>query len=202
MDLWGLPRILDSRIELRVAVAVEHCIKHALHASPVIAVTELDREAQARLCFEVAKEISSKGNSPAVPAEVLLETQSRSVRQIAIREAWLYRDWQAAIGDMMIRETKIGNRCFEVLGYGEFEEMLLAPSKAQFRSLCRLAMLFEKINIDCDDPFDARPAAIRKLFEATAHMIVALADAPASHSAVDTNTIIDARKSLAQIAIR
>jgi hypothetical protein len=103
---------------------------------------------------------------------------------------------------MMIRETKIGNRNFEVLGYGEFEEMLLGPSKAQFRSLCRIATLFEKVDLDRDDPFDARPAAIRNLFEATARMMVALADAPVSHSAVDTNTTTDARRFLAQMTLR
>jgi hypothetical protein len=77
----------DGRVELRVAVAVEHRVKHALQASPVAAVPELDRVAQAQLCLDVAREISSIANAPTVPAAVLQETQSSSVRQIAVREA-------------------------------------------------------------------------------------------------------------------
>lgn len=199
MTLWGLQPIPDDHAELRVAVAVEQCVKHALQVAPVAAATELDCEAQAELCFDVAGIITSMANFPDVPIVILDETRSRAVRQIAIREAWLYRDWQAAIGDTLIRETKIGNRNFEVIGYGEFEDMLLGPSKAQFRSLFRIAMLFEKVDLERDHLFDARPATIRNLFEATTRMIVALAEAPASQSAIDAATAADARRVLAEL---
>lgn len=200
MDLWKLPPITDQQVELRIAVAVEQCVKHALQTAPVASAAELDQGTQAKLCRDVAKTIGSMARPREVSTWTLRDTQSDAIRQIAIREAWLYRDWQAAIGDMMIRETTIGNRSFEVLGYGEFEEMLLAPSKTQFRSLYRIATVFDGVDLDRDNPFDARPAAIRNLLVATARMIVALADAPASKSAVDKGTADDARRFLAELA--
>lgn len=198
LSLWGLPSISDKPMELRVAVAVEHCVKHAIRDAPVVTATELDDATKAHLCSEASATISTMAKFQNVATSVLAETQSRAIRQIAIREAWLYRDWQASIGDMMIRETKLGNRNFEVLGYGDFEEMLLNPSKAQTRSLCRIAALFVNLNMDREDPYDARPAVIRKLFEAVALTIAALADTPASQSAVDSNTADDARRLLSE----
>jgi len=196
LSLWQLPHISDNSTELRVAVAVEHCVKYAIRDAHVVTVTELDQGSMEHLCSNVSATISTMANFQNVPQLVLAETQSLAIRQMAIREAWLYRDWQASIGDMMIRETTIGNRHFEVLGYGDFEEVLLNPSKAQGRSLCRIAALLAELDMDRQDPYDARPAVIRKLFEAVAQTIVALADTPASQSVVDPNTADDARRLL------
>ena len=77
--------------------------------------------------------ISTVAGTPHVAPSLLSETESLAISQMAIHEAWLYRDWQASIGDMMIREKNIGNRNFEVLGYGDFEAMIFEPSSDQQR---------------------------------------------------------------------
>ena len=189
LQIWGLPPILDSQLRLRVAVEVEHCSKRALQeGTPVTSAADLPADQQSKLCREIAELVCSRTTLVPVTSGVLAETQSRAIRQIAIREAWLYRDWQSAIGDMMIRETSVGNRRFEVVGFGEFETMLLEPTEVQARSLGRVARLFDQLDVDRDDPFDSRPAALRKLYKAIARIVSALSKVPSTTTLIDSNT--------------
>ena len=196
-ELWGIPKIKDARTEERAAIAVEDRIDRALHGEIATLAAGLESATQLKLCRELADLIAKESDSKEIQAAVLKETQARSVCQIDIRQAWLYRDWQTAIGDMVIRETKAANRNFEVIGYGEFEEMLLGPTKAQYRSLSRISALFHGVDFERKDLYDARPAAIHKLLDATAALIAALADARISKDAVDSVTAKKARATLA-----
>ncbi len=188
LQIWGLPPIRDSQLRLRVAVDVENCSKRALQGAPVTSAIELPADQQTKLCGEIAEIVCFRAALAPVSSGVLAETQSRAIRQIAIREAWLYRDWQAAIGDIMLRETLVGTRRFEVVGFGEFETMLLEPTEAQSRSLGRIAKLFDQLDVDRDDLFDARPAALRKLYKATARMVSAISQVSSTTTLIDTNT--------------
>jgi len=193
LKIWGLPQINDNRTRLRVAVDVEQCVKRSTQNARVAIAMDIPPHLQLGLCQEVAGLVCSSAKFATVSPEILQETCSRSIRQIAIREAWLYRDWQAAIGDLMIRDATVGNRRFEVLGFGDFESMILGPTEDQFRSLCRIAMLFDQVDVDREDPFDARPEALRKLYRAIATMVKVMSEVPTSAAVVDKNTAEEAR---------
>ena len=75
-----------------------------------------------------------------------------------------------------------------MVGFGEFEAMLLEPTEGQARSLGRIAKLFDQVDIDRDDLFDARPAALRNLYRATALMVTAISAVSATATFVDGNT--------------
>lgn len=197
LQIWGLPAIDDHQLALRVAVEVEKCSKRMLQGAAVTSVTELPNDCQSELCREIAEVVCSRANLAPLTSGILDETQSRAIRQIAIREAWLYRDWQSAIGDIMVRETKAGNRRFEVIGFGDFETMLLEPTNAQARCLCRIASLFDQLDVERQDLFDARPAALQKLYKATARMVTAVSSVRSTATLIDSNTRESARRVLA-----
>lgn len=199
LRIWGIPSIIDPKMRQRVAVDVESCAKRAIQNARVESATEIPAAPQLRLCQEIAGLVCSRAKLAAVTPEVLQETHSRAIRQIAIREAWLYRDWQAAIGDLMIKEATVGNRRFEVFGFGDFESMLLAPTENQYRNLYRIAMLFDQVDVDRQDPFDARPEALRKLYRATAGLVKVMAEVPTRSAVIDKKTIAEAHRILEKI---
>ncbi len=43
------------------------------------------------------------------------------LRCISVKQAWIYREWQQVIGNLMIREIGGAVRRFDIIGYGEFE---------------------------------------------------------------------------------
>ncbi|CNB94468.1 Uncharacterised protein [Yersinia enterocolitica] len=198
LKIWQLSPISDKHTEHQAAVAIERCIEHAIRNTNVTTVEDLDGTARASICEEVSNIISTVIGIPHVAQSLRAETESLAISQMAIREAWLYRDWQASIGDMMIREKRIGNRNFEVLGYGDFETMIFEPSNHQQRSLQRITALFDNLNMERVDPYDARSAVIQKLLKATAQIITALANTPASKSAIASNTVSDVKNYLSE----
>ena len=85
---------------------------------------------------------------------------------LGIKEAYIYRDWQAAIGDMMIIETKSTPRRFDVIGFGEFEDRYLKIPKErdiERRWFVRLETLFHDLNMAQTSMFDARQQQLKNL---------------------------------------
>ncbi|MGC1586005.1 MAG: hypothetical protein WA791_09905, partial [Rhodomicrobium sp.] len=78
-----------------------------------------------------------------------------------IKEAYIYRDWQAAIGDLMITGVTAGPRRFDVIGYGVFETRYLdsqsiEPGVGDRRWFDRLESLFHDLDMSKTGLFDAR----------------------------------------------
>ena len=115
----------------------------------------------------------------AVPQEI---ERDNMLRRIGIREAWLYRDWQDALGGMMLVETENSERRYNVIGYEEFEEIYhqslgmppegevvaekaLTPREMTFkRWLPRLKCVFDQL--DMSNRADARVIQLKGAFEA------------------------------------
>ncbi|MHC4518695.1 MAG: hypothetical protein ACYTAS_08920, partial [Planctomycetota bacterium] len=109
--------------------------------------------------------------------------------QISIRESWLYRDWQAGIGDLMIAKTSSGQRNFEVVGYKDFESMVLAGKKEEERWLARLKGTLDDLDVSGADEFDARVNQLRTTMIANAKLIRALAQVKTRQHLVSDKTL-------------
>lgn len=191
--LWSLNDVPLSDVITRLAVEVEIHVKTTLQKSSVTSAIHLAPELQTILCRETAQLVCQKLNAAPIMDDVIAETRARAIRQIAIEEAWLYRDWQAAIGDMMLKPSTNATRRFDMMGFGEFESMVLAPNKDQFRSLCRIAALFQMVNLSTHDPFDARPEMLDSLYRSTSRLVVAIAEVPVTASLLSRSTVTTAR---------
>lgn len=193
LHIWALPSVAEERLRLRLAVDLENCVKRALQTEPVASALELSPAGQSALCTEAAALICMSAKFAPISADVLAETRSRAIRQVAIREAWLYRDWQAAVGDLVLRESTAGNRRFDVIGFGDFESLMLEPTPAQFRILCRIGSMFHDVDLDHADPFDARPATLNALLCATAALVHEIAKVRVSAPLVSRATVAAAK---------
>jgi hypothetical protein len=89
----------------------------------------------------------------------------------------------------MIRESSVGDRRFDIVGFGDFESMLLGPTDAQFRSLDRIANLFDHVEVDVVNPFDARPATLKKIYLATAELVTSIAGVASGAALIDQSTL-------------
>jgi hypothetical protein len=103
-----------------------------------------------------------------LPPELVEATADQAILYLQIREAYIYRDWQAAIGDFMIREISDGPRRFDVLGFGSFEDTYLEASEANFaaprdRWFERIEALFHDLDMKKHGMFDARRKQLQAL---------------------------------------
>lgn len=146
----------------------------------------LGAEEKADLCRQVVEVINQCLNIdfPLPPDN----EQDKLLKRFGIREAWLYRDWQDAIGDMMLLETGKGTRRYSVIGYDQFEafyhqvfgQSSFNPSVdnpmslgASFqRWLPRLTRMFDQL--DMSDSSDGRVTQMKNVFKAIKRLSVAI----------------------------
>lgn len=103
-----------------------------------------------------------------VNEDAALANADKLVHQLSVREAWVYRDCQQAIGDMMLKELKDAPRRFEVLGFEEFYGVF---GKRRGRGMDEpraiwvgyLDKLFSDLDMTAGAEDDARPQLIKEL---------------------------------------
>jgi hypothetical protein len=125
-------------------------------------------------CKNVADIMTTFLSTNAIDDPTLTATWPEAFRIIAMREAWIYRDWQDAIGDEMLRRVEGEDRKFEVIGYGDFEQLLRSTDETTTQWIGRVTEVFDGVDLSIEDRFDARPRQIRAISVATAKLVKAL----------------------------
>ena len=90
-------------------------------------------------------------------------------KSLATHEAWLYRDWQDAIGDLMLEEANSGVRRYDVASYRRFEDDLRSSGE---RWIAHLDELTSHLDVDGDPLVDARIDQLRSVHLAVARLIL------------------------------
>jgi hypothetical protein len=114
-----------------------------------------------------------------IPNQLLEGEKNRALAFLGIKEAYIYRDWQQAIGDILLVPVSNAPRRFEVIGYDQFEALFLSHDVADLprqRWIRRLDAVFLGLEPDKEDIFDARRNQLKRVFEATCELEKVLQD--------------------------
>ena len=105
------------------------------------------------------------------------------------------RDWQAAIGDLILEEVSAGRRRFEVKGYVRFLEMREkdGPERDWMELLARI---MQEVHISRSDGSDARVLQLKGALVATVKILVALSQVKERPGGVPAQTLKEAREVL------
>lgn len=203
-ELWNIPLPTEDKDLSRIAVKVEQIIKSVGPTSngDQDLIINLEETAQIELCQNIANYLCEQASINKLPAEIISETRARAVRSLSIREAWLYRDFQSGIGDMMILEVDDASRRFDVLGFKEFEALLHSNEEETKRWISRLVQVFDRLDISGADRFDARVQMLERTFLATIDLLVALTEIDDARSTYASNTVQEAKKLKADLSWR
>lgn len=144
-----------------------------------------------RLAFELAR---IRGVEPPSPSRVL-ESIEDTARALAYREAHIYREWQRAIGDVMIRSADVDSpsQAASILTYSEFDAQVTTGSSRAAPWIRRLMDLFDGVEIDSAGEHDSRPRQLRRLAEANAELVLVLAKLPRAKNLITKDTLTVAR---------
>jgi hypothetical protein len=111
------------------------------------------------------------------------------VAALTTREAWIYRDWQAAIGDWMLIENRGGARRFDVRSYRSFFAAEADPQADDQEWLDRLGEVTDSLDVQGDPLHDARIEQLRQIYLAVATLMVRFHDAEPEVSALSETTL-------------
>ena len=152
----------------KIAIEIENKINESCCRESVSITEDLSDEQKSSLVSEVCNLICLNINCALIPSQVLKEKVQTIAKEMSRVEAFLYRDWQSAIGDLMLKKAdKDSNRKFEVIGYKDFETLYFSEDKEIIKWIKRVKKLFYNLDISIDNRFDDRINQLRKVYAAT-----------------------------------
>lgn len=177
--IWSLdPSSLTEAARARLAMRVEikaHQLAGIAAAADLGAVTALTPAKQKKLCVDLSAFLAAELNLPPPPADLVAPTVAAVLDSLVFREALIYRDWQDALGDVMIEPDEDSTRRFRIIGYAAFEAIL---EKRETPWMKVLAASIEDIDLEQPDPKDFRTHQLRRLARAVATILVAASRRP------------------------
>jgi hypothetical protein len=172
--LWGLTLPADEERKSSIAVDLGTAIYEFMQKSNHDQIGSLEDEQKSHLVLASAEAITTALGQQEVAGTVISQSCARAIQIIDIREAWIYRDWQSAMGDLVLIQIDSGERRFDVIGFSEFESLCLSGSEEQKRWVARLSAVFDGIDMVKRNPFDHRPNQLLTVLRATAALTKAL----------------------------
>jgi hypothetical protein len=191
--LWG---VSDLDVE-RAGWDINATVKRVLHERNALAVGELPFDDSDDLLIRIARDVE-KHSGAVISSALIAENREDAIRAVARREAWLYRDWQDAIGDWMLVEGD-GVRRFHVKSYRAFADAERIRSSDDEEWLVRLGELTDELDIRDDEWADARIAQLRGVYQAVGQLVVSFHEADPDRSSVVPGALERARITLKAI---
>lgn len=149
-----------------------------IHANVAYA-KDLGSEDQDLLLKDLADKIAQVSGNECLDETSINSSHDQIISVLSRKEAWIYSNWQQAIGDMMLRQEENSNkmRSYEVLGFREFESLYLSSETtehADIRWINRVDNLFRDLDVKKDIIFDARISLLKNLYTCLIKLIESL----------------------------
>jgi hypothetical protein len=186
LHTWRLPNFSsDQAVRLRATIALDGLLQEFLKMKGTLSAVDLSKKDKIELAKRCAEMLTATLKVD-VPEPLVVACADQVSALLNIREAYIYRDWQTALGDLMIVSVEGAPRRFDVIGYGEFETRYLnahslEDETSERRWFDRLETLFHDLDISKEGLFDARRAQIRNLREACLALEKHLTAMPITH---------------------
>lgn len=175
-DLWSveLPSNIDEQKSL--AASIDGILQRHLHMAGALSASGLPDEKKSELLIDVANCISKTTSEEPPITSIIEETKSRAIQYLSVKEAWLYRDFQSAIGDIMIFETDWGIRRFDVIGFRDFEKFLDSKDPFDKNWHQRLSSLIDGLDTSKMKKYDARIQMLEDTLISVVALLISIND--------------------------
>jgi hypothetical protein len=166
---WSLPINNISKAEKnKLGVNIEKIVDEFCFNEKVEIALSLSDEGKKDLAKEVCDLICTAVKCSRIHKDVINETVETTIKEMSRVEAWIFRDWQSALGDMMIKKASSDtDRKFEVIGFKEFEHLYNSTEPEDKKWIERIDRLFKNLDVSIDDRFDARTQQFKNIYNAT-----------------------------------
>ncbi|MCX8999947.1 hypothetical protein NOF55_22840 [Rhizobiaceae bacterium BDR2-2] len=156
-----------------LALRVENILDKTLGAEKSKGVRTLSAHEAEECILKILHEIKEHAGSDDVRLDIQGSELRSLIEILSIHQTWIYRDWQAAIGDAMLVIASSGSRKFDIMGFGEFEDLWITGKP---RWMERLAELFINFEPSGNVFQDARKTQISDLLLTTSRLLVSLSE--------------------------
>lgn len=172
-NLWNysLHGKLNELEERKLAIMGENALYESLDKHKVKIAKDLPIEAQKELLLKLSKMLASELKVKENEEKVILELLNSGIAEVSRIEQWIYRDWQSAIGDVMLKEVKDSSKRYSVIGFREFERIVLDEKHPDAIWIKRVEDVFQDLNVTVEDRFDARVKQLKSVYKDSVNLL-------------------------------
>jgi hypothetical protein len=178
ISIWvkGTQVPVSSDALSRIALAVESELDKILGQSEAVrtSILEASKEEQLSLCSNCRKIIELELGTE-IPDGLRDSRLQEAIAILGITEAWIFRDWQQAIGDFMLQDLREAARRFDVIGFRDFIERYrnsFSKERHHDRELLgHLEALFRDLDLSKVSIFDARREQLQEVHAAIERLV-------------------------------
>ncbi len=173
IDLWNF-NFKDCQTNSIVASLIDNEIKDFITKRGFQSATELTNDDQIILCRLIANEMSENYRVDLVPEQIIKQTSAQAIQHCSLKESWIYRDWQDAIGDLMLKENSHISRQFDIIGFYEFDKKFKSVDSEDIKWFLRIENVFIDLDVTGANKSDMRLDQIKNIVKATSNLMIAL----------------------------
>lgn len=162
---------IDSKERVKLAIVLNDLIKKFLSQNSGKSLKEIGEENSLKLCKEIAEKICSSIDHKYVDIKRIESVHKNLIQSLDRNEYWIYRDWQSAVGDLMIEEVSGWNRRFDVIGFKDFENIFDQEEDELDKWIIRILPLFENLDVSLENSLDVRVQQLRNVRSSTLEII-------------------------------
>lgn len=157
-----------SKTWVALGIEIDHFLHVYRHKNKVIQLTDLNAEQQKKLLDDICNTINKLTK---LSYQRQISKDKVAIAQLSRKQAWIYFDWQTAIGDIMLKRTNRPKKAYEVIGFADFESHFLDDNFKNKRWIKRAEKLFADFDIERSESLDARILQLKKVFESSVQLI-------------------------------
>lgn len=166
-------RQIGDRQRKKIAIEVENKINAACFICSVDVAEQIPKEKKIELAKDVCDLICQGIGCDQIEENRILDNLTTAIKEMSRVEAFIYRDWQSAIGDLMLKKAdKESNKKFDIIGYREFEAYYFSDDEEIQKWIKRVKKLFYNLDTSVENRFDDRVSQIRKIYDAAFDILV------------------------------
>mgnify|MGYP001218886896 CR=1 FL=1 len=203
--LWKLELPEDPGAVARAAASGNAEMQHVLADFGLINhrdLPTLEDAKQVQVVQRMSRSITSALGLPSLDDAAVRATCPEAIARMSVKQAWIYRDWQQAIGTLMIRPIDDAARRFDVIDYGTFERLFARADGEERPWMERLEAVVVGIDVATADPADFRVSQLRAVARALAALVCAIERLDLERRILDPKACQLARKLRATIPPR
>ena len=135
---------------------------------------ELEDEVKVSMLCEICRKICNDLCVAELNEDVIKEKKASAITILSVRTSWVYRDWQYAIGEIMLQKSESPIRQFEVISYRDFELLYSSENSRDAELLRRLYAIIDGVDLSIADSRDVRISQITGIADSVANIVLAL----------------------------
>lgn len=160
-DILNVNRaLLPQDVLFKFSVQVDELVQRYVMNRSVGFVADLPGNDQEEFIRDVIALI------PSVPSSLSTKAQSEMIiKVVSVKLGLIYRDWQQALGDLMVERNEGNDLSHRVMGYRQFEKIMDEVDQNEERKwLAKAERIFQGLDLRADRGTDARIHQLKRLY--------------------------------------